>query len=234
MTITLQGISSMATRQVLQELTQQWQERGGDPVAMESVGGVDAARRVQSGQEAFDVVVLASDAIDKLLATGRVLAGSKVDLVLSSTAIAVRAGTPVSALPDISSEAALRAAVVAAPTIGYSTGPSGVALQKLFERWGIAQEIAPRIVQAKPGIPVGSMVASGEVALGFQQLSELIHVEGITIVGPMPAAVAIDTVFSAGVVAGSPHAEAVHNLLDFMASNEAVEAKLRQGMQAAA
>ena len=230
MSTQLQGISSMATRQVLAELIASWQASGGAPVHMESVGGVDAAKRVQAGEESLDVVVLASDAIDKLQAAGRVVAGSKVDLVLSSTAVAVRAGA---ALPDISSEDALHAAVLAAPSIGYSTGPSGVALQKLFERWGIADEIQARIVQAKPGIPVGSMVASGDVALGFQQLSELIHVQGICIVGPMPAAVAIDTVFSAGVVTGSAQADTAQRLLAYMAAPEATAAKRRQGMEPA-
>jgi molybdate transport system substrate-binding protein len=220
----------MATRQVLADLSSAWQGRGGAPVAIESVGGVDAAKRVQAGDEALDLVFLASDAIDKLLASGRAAAGSKVDLMLSSTAVAVRAGT---AHPDISSEDAVRAAVLAAPTVGYSTGPSGVALQKLFERWGIAEEVKARTVQAPPGVPVGSLVAQGQVALGFQQLSELIHVEGIDIVGPLPAAIAIDTVFSAAVVAGSPHAEVARQLLAFMASPEASDAKRRQGMQPA-
>ena len=230
MSAALNGISSMATRQVLADLSEAWQAQGGEPVQIESVGGIDAAQRVQSGDEAFDVVFLASDAIDKLQAAGRVLPGSKVDLVLSSTAVAVPAAAQ---LPDISTEDAVRAAVLAAPSIGYSTGPSGVALQKLFERWGIADEIKPRIVQARPGVPVGSLVASGEVALGFQQLSELIHVAGIQIVGSLPSAIAIDTVFSAGVVTGSANAEAVQRLLAFMASPEAAAAKRRQGMESA-
>lgn len=223
----LKGISSMATRQVLSDLAIAWQASGGAPLEMESVGGVDAAHRVQAGEEAFDLVFLASNAIDKLLASGRVEAGSKVDLVLSSTAVAVPAGA---VSPDIGSEDALRSAVLAAPSIGYSTGPSGVALQKLFERWGIAEEIQPRIVQARPGVPVGSLVAKGEVALGFQQLSELIHVPGITIVGPLPAAIAIDTIFSGAVVAGSCQSQAARDLLAFMAAPEAAQAKRRQGM----
>ena len=226
----MKGISSMATRQVLADLTAAWQVGGGEAIAIESVGGVDAAQRVQAGTEVFDLVFLASNAIDKLQAAGRVVAGSKVDLMLSSTAVAVPAGA---ALPDISSEDAVRAAVLAAPNIGYSTGPSGVALQKLFERWGIAEQIQPRIVQAKPGVPVGSMVATGEVALGFQQLSELIHVPGIQIVGALPAAIAIDTVFSAGVVTGSAHVDTAQQLLAFMASPEAADAKRKQGMEPA-
>ena len=220
----LKLISSMATRQVLAELAAAWQQACGVEVSIESVGGVDAAKRVQAG-EAFDGVVLASDAIDKLVAGGQVLAGSRVDLVRSSVAIAVKAGAP---RPDISTEAALRSAIAAAPTIGYSTGPSGTALVKLFERWGMA-----KIVQAPPGVPVGTLVARGEVALGFQQLSELMHLEGIAVVGTMPEAVSITTIFSAGSCAVSSQGENLGSLIAFMASPEAAAVKQRHGMDPA-
>ena len=218
----------MATRQLLADLATQWKRVSGIEVSIESVGGVDAAKRVQAG-EAFDGVVLAGDAIDKLIAGGQAVAGSRVDLVQSRVAVAVKAGAPV---PDISTEAAFRDAIEAAPSIGYSTGPSGVALIKLFERWGLLEVLQSRIVQAPPGVPVGTLVARGEVALGFQQLSELMHLDGITVVGTLPDAVAITTIFSGGTCAASMQRETAERLFAFMASAETVSVKQKHGMQA--
>lgn len=219
----------MATRQLLAELIAGFEAQSGLSVRMESVGGVDAAKRLQAG-EAFDVVVLASDAIDKLIASGHIAAGSKVDLVRSGVAVAVRAGAT---HPDIRSEAAVRAAVLAAKNLSYSTGPSGVALAKLFERWGIADTIKDRIVQAPPGVPVGTLVARGEVELGFQQLSELISLPGIDLLGGLPPEIQIITTFSGGVCAGSAKADSVGALLQYMNAPAADSVKQAQGMEPA-
>ena len=226
MTAPLKMISSMATRQVLADLAAGYEARASRKVALESVGGVDAAKRVRAG-ESFDAVVLASDAIDKLEQDGHVVAGSRVDLVRSETAVAVRAGAP---HPDIASEEAVKRAVRSAKSLSYSTGPSGVHLAKLFERWGIAAEIAPKIVQAPPGVPVGSLVADGKVELGFQQLAELIHLSGIDIVGPLPPAIQVVTIFSGGVATASARHDDVRAMLAFMASPAADDTKRRQGM----
>lgn len=222
----LAGISSMATRALLAELADACHEAQGRAVRFESVGGVDAAKRVAAG-EAFDLVVLAADAIDKLIAGGQVRAGSRTDLVHSGVAIAVRAGAP---RPDIGSEDALKRAVLAARTIGYSTGPSGVALGRLFERWGIAGTIAGRIVTAPPGVPVGSLVAKGEVELGFQQRSELMNLDGIAVIGPMPREIEIVTTFSGGVCTASTQPDAARAVLDFLASPATDDTKRRHGM----
>ena len=229
MTAAIQGISSMATRQRLAELVVAYESLRGIAARVESVGGVDAAARVQAG-EPFDFVVLASDAIDKLIAGEHLVQGSKVDIVRSGVAVAVRQGD---VKPDISSEEALRRAVLSAPSLGYSTGPSGVALIKLFERWGILGEVKNRIVQAPPGVPVGSMVARGDVALGFQQLSELMHLDGIDVVGPLPDAVQITTTFSAGICRSATQPRAAAELLQFMASPQAAPAISRHGMDPA-
>jgi len=222
------GISSMATRALLADLARAYEQRSGVAVMIESVGGVDAAKRVQAG-ESFDVVFLASDAIDRLIAAGHAV-GARIDLVRSPVAIAARQGAP---KPDVSSEVALKAAVLAARRISYSTGPSGVHLAKLFDRWGISADIAPRVVQAPPGVPVGSLVARGDVDLGFQQLSELMNLQGIEVLGCLPGETQFITTFSAGLCATSKQAGAVRAMLAFMNSSEAAEAKRRHGMEPA-
>ena len=223
------AISSMATKDVLTELTRAFEARTGQAVALESVGGVEVARRVQAG-EAFDVVALSRDALEKLSATGHLAAGSALDLAHSPVAVAVRAGAR---RPDIGDEAAVRRAVLAARTIGTSTGPSGIALGRLFERWGIAPELRDRIVTPPPGVPVGAFVASGRVELGFQQLSELAHLEGIDVLGPLPPAIQIVTTFAAAVGAAARQPEAARALIAFLVSPAAAEVKRCHGMSPA-
>ena len=124
----------------------------------------------------------------------------------------------------------MREAVLAARRIAYSTGPSGVALLELFQRWGIGELLRNRLLQAPPGVPVGSLLARGEATLGFQQLSELIGLPGIELLGPLPDAIRIDTVFCAAPCTASHRPEAVRALLDFLVSPECDEAKRRHGM----
>ncbi len=228
-TTPLRVISSMATKALLTDLVALLKTRVPQyEVQVESVGGVDAAKRVQAG-EAFDCVVLASNAIDKLLLGGQLLPGSRKDLVHSSVAVAIPQGA---SLVDISTEEALKQAVLHAPTLGISTGPSGVQLAEQFDRWGISEQIKDRMVQAKPGVPVAALIAQGEVALGFQQLSEMMGVPGITVLGPLPEAVQINTTFSGSVAATSDQADAVRTMLAFWASAACAGTKVRHGMQA--
>lgn len=225
----IRGICSMATKGLLLELAATYTRASGVPVSFEAAGGVDVARRVSAG-EPFDVVVLASDAIDKLVAAGKVDATRKTDVARSGVAVAVATNA---ARIDISTEKAVRRAVLDATGIAYSTGPSGIALLALFERWGIAGPIKSRLVQAPPGVPVGSLIARGEASLGFQQFSELIGVEGVTLLGPLPPEIQITTIFSAapGSLASQP--AATRGLLAYLASGDSAEAKRRHGMEPA-
>jgi len=226
----LRGISSMATKALLTDLCKQYLDKTGVPVHIESVGGVDAAKRVQAG-EAFDLVLLAADAITRLQDAGHVLAGSRCDWVDSPVAVAVPSQvTP----PDISSEAQLRAAVLAAPSLSYSTGPSGSYLEKLFTRWGVMDELKPRILVPPPGTPVGLLLAQGKVALGFQQRSELMNQADITLIGDLPTEVACITRFSSAIGASAVQDEArcqqVRRFLHFLAAPEQRDGKRRHGM----
>jgi molybdate transport system substrate-binding protein len=214
----------MATRQILAALAAAFESRTRQSVRVESVGGVDAAKRVRAG-EPFDVVVLAANVIDQLIAEGH-LQGARADVVTSAVGIGVRAGA---AAPDIGSADAVKRAVLAAGRIGYSTGPSGTYLSTLFERWGIAEALKDRIVIAPPGVPVTSLVARGDVDLGFQQLSELAG-DGVDVVGPLPAEIQSLTTFSGGVARTSPQPEAAARLLAFLTEPGLAEIKRRHLM----
>lgn len=225
----LHGLSSMATRGLLAELVPLCETSIGIALHLESIGGVDVLRRIQAG-EPVDWVVLASDAIDRLVLSGHLQPGSRVDLVRSEVAVAVPQGA---ALPDLSSASALREAVLAAPAVAYSTGPSGVAVQAMFERWGAAELLKPRTVVAPPGVPVAALLASGQATLGFQQLSELMGEPGIRVAGLMPPDSRITTVFSGAVGVQSGRSVAVRAVLDFWASAGLAEHKRRHGMDPA-
>ncbi|GAB2695192.1 molybdate transport system substrate-binding protein [Microbacterium marinum] len=207
----------MATRHLLAELL--------PDDTVESMGGVDAEKRVARG-EAWDVVVLASGALQRLAADGHV--GPATPFVLSQTGVAVPADgvgeRPSGAAYD--SVADLQDALRAARRIGYSTGPSGTALVSMIERWGITDAVG-QLVQARPGVPVAAALAAGEVDLGFQQLSELVGQPGIRILGVMPEGATIDTVFAAAVATASPSPARAAEVVAQLASDAVAPIKQR-------
>jgi molybdate transport system substrate-binding protein len=229
MTSEIRIVSSMATRRVLAELASRVESTLALRVSLESVGGVDAARRVRAG-EVFDAIVLAADVIDELIAAGRIVAGSRVDIAKSAVAVAVRAGAR---RPDLRSPEHVKDALLSARSVGYSTGPSGAYLARLFGDWGIADVLKGRVIVAPAGVPVGSLVACGEVELGFQQLSEFIGVDGIDVVGLLPASIQSITTFSGGISQTSTQPDAVRAALEFMAGPDATATKQRYGMEPA-
>ena len=215
----------MATRSLLAELGAEWNRRGGDEAVFESAGGVQALVRVRDG-EAFDVVVLADDAIESLAAADRVGADSRVAIARSDVVVAVRSGTR---RPDIGSETALREALRSARKIGHSTGPSGVALRRLFALWSVDTD---RLVEAPPGVAVAALLARGDVDIGFQQRSELIHAVGVDVIGAMPPGLEIVTTFSGAVCTVSTRSEHARELLAFLGSHATDAARRRHGFTA--
>ncbi len=221
----MRAISSMATRALLADLAAAARDAGLPSVEVESVGGVDAEARVAAGEQ-LDLVFLASGALARLAVGGHVDEATVTPIALSQTAVAVPSDAVATATATAPGGAAfadataLRAALRAAGRIGYSTGPSGTALVRLIEEWGLAEELGGRLVQARAGVPVAASLAVGDVDLGFQQLSELAGHPGVRILGVLPPDCAIDTVFAGAVAAASSHPGPAAKVLAFFASME--------------
>ena len=163
-----------------------------------------------------DLVILTAEAIDDLIARSKVVAGSRVDLARSGIGIAVRRGAR---KPDIASPEALKRSLLAAKSVAHSkTGLSGIYFPTVLARLGIADAMKPKIVMPDPGTPVGELVAAGAAEIGVQQISELLPVAGIEIVGPLPDALQKITTFTAGVLAAAKEPEAAAALVKFVAA----------------
>jgi molybdate transport system substrate-binding protein len=229
MTQALNCISSMATRHILAEIAASHGAATGRTVAVTSMGGVDAAKRVESG-DAVDVVVLAADALARLARGDFVRADSVVDIARSALAAAVKAGMP---QPDLSTDDAARRALLAARAIAYSTGPSGDHIVALFKRWEIFGALEPRLVKAPPGVPVGKLVADGAADIGFQQLSELRGLPGIEIAGPLSPALRAVTNFAAGIAASAADPQGSADFIAALRASSARDIYLRHGMEPA-
>jgi molybdate transport system substrate-binding protein len=196
-----------------------------------SMGNAPTAIPVRLARgEAADVVIAVRSALDGLILAGRVTPGSEVDLVRSRIGLAVKAGA---AKPDISTVEELRRTLLSAKSVAYSDSASGVYVSgQLFRRLGILDRMAGKahMIQA---IPVGKIVADGRAAVGFQQLSELLPIAGIQVVGPIPDAVQQVTVFSAGVSSTSGCRRQARRLIEFLASDKARAAIEHAGLEQA-
>ena len=220
-------MASNAFKEAYLELVPQFQEASGHKVVTSFVGSADIMKRMQAG-ESTDLLILARNSVDELIKLGKVVPGSRVDLAKSGVGVAVPAAAP---KPDISSADALKRVLLAATSIGYSSGPSGAYLAGLFQRMGIADELRPKIKQAAPGVAVGDLIARGEVEIGFQQVSELLSIKGIDFVGPLPPDVQQITVFSAGLHVAAAAPSAAGALARFLSSPAAVPAIRSKGME---
>jgi molybdate transport system substrate-binding protein len=178
--------------------------------------------------EPADIVIMARSELDALAKKGLVVEGSQVDLVRSRIGMAVRAG---SSVPDISSIAAFRHALLQARSIAYSDSASGVYIaSELYKRLGLEKELAPKS-KPIPAEPVGLVVARGEAEIGFQQMSELQPIQGITIVGPIPDELQKITIFAAGVVASSKQQDDARAFIRFLASTTSCPVITRSALE---
>jgi molybdate transport system substrate-binding protein len=177
------------------------------------------------GGEIVDVVIMAADGMDELNELGKV--GNGTAVASSGVGVAVQAGAP---KPDISSVDAFKRTMLAAKSIAMSTGPSGVYLAGLFRRLGIADAIKDKVKQVR-GVPIGEVIARGDAEIGFQQVSELLPIKGITYVGPLPIFLQKITVFTAAVHKDATATDGAKALIKFLTTPQAGEAFKRTGME---
>ncbi len=183
--------------------------------------------RLERGEPA-DVLIMVGYALGDLVTKGKVIADSRVDLVKSPIGVAVKSGAP---RPDIGSADSLKQALLAAKSIAYSDSASGVYVStEMFARLGIADEMKDKAKKI-PATPVGEIVARGDAEIGFQQISELLPVAGVDIVGPLPSELQKITVFSAGIATVSKEPDAGKALIKFLASPTASAAIVKGGLE---
>jgi molybdate transport system substrate-binding protein len=220
-------LSTQATEQACRELLPQFEKATGNTVKISYTGTLDAKKRIAAG-ESFDLLIMASPDIDGFLASGTLAPGSRIDIAKSGVGVGVKAGAP---KPDISSTDAFKKTLLAAESIGYSTGPSGNYVIALFDRLGIAVQIKPKLKQTGTGVFVGSIVANGDVEIGIQQVSEMSHFAGVDYVGPLPADIQKMTIFSSGIAANTKEPQAAKALIKFITAPSAADAFKKRGME---
>jgi molybdate transport system substrate-binding protein len=221
----IRALVSPAIRAAWLELAPPFEKASGHRLAAEWAG-IAAIRKRIGGGEVFDLVVGSSDSIDFLIKEKKLKA--KTHLAKAEAGAGVRKG---GRRPDLSSVEALKRELRAARKVAYSTGPSGVYLAGLFKRWGMAEELAPKLVLAPSGVMVGTFVASGEVDIGFQQKSELLQVEGIDYAGPLPAEIQVTTTFSAGFPAATKPLEAARAWVAYFTAPAAAPLLKKHGLE---
>jgi len=205
-------------------------ERTSGTKVMITWGATNSLLKDLEGGAGGDLAILTAEAIDDLISGGRVVAGSRVDLARSGIGVAVRKGAK---RPDIASPEALKRALLAAKSVAHSkSGMSGIYFPTVLARLGIADAMKAKIVIPDPGTPIGEVVAKGDAEIGIQQISELLPVAGIEIVGPLPAALQKITTFSAGVLTAAKEPDVAAALLKFVAS-EAPRLLKQKGLEPA-
>jgi molybdate transport system substrate-binding protein len=221
-------IASGATKEAVVELIPAFEKSSGHKVVPTWTGGANIKKQIAAG-EVYDLVIVAGRDIDDFIKDGKVMPGSRVDLMKSGIGVGVREGAT---QPDIRSSEALKRTILAARSVGYSTGPSGTYVLSMFERMGITDQIKPKLKQVPSGERIGTFIKSGEAEIGFQQISELIHEPGVSYVGPLPPEDQNITVFSAGIHRQAKQPETAKELIRSLTSPAATSIIKKHGMEA--
>jgi len=220
-------VGSPGFREAYTELVPGFEKTTGNKVTTNWGGVNEVAKRVAEG-EAADIVILPLAQIDDLIARGKLLGATKIIVAKSGVGVAIKAGAP---KIDLSSSDNLRKALLAAKSIAYSTGPSGAHMADLIKKWGIADQLKGKIVVSPPDTPVGEVIARGGAEIGFQQVSELLHVKGIDYLGALPPDINEITVFAAAVHKDARSGDAARALIKYLSAPEAAPVIKKTGME---
>ena len=220
-------LASTAIKDAYLELLPQFEKATGHKVTAAWSSTPDVQKRIVAG-EAADLVILGNSGPEELIKQGKLAANSRANFAKAGIAVAVRAGVP---KPDINSSEAVKKSVLGAKSVAYSAGASGIYLVSMFEKLGISEQVKSKLATVKPGEPVGEVVARGDAEIGFHQLSELIPVKGIQILGPLPADIQHITVFSGGIHSGTKEADGAKALVKFLTGPSAAPVITKHGLE---
>jgi molybdate transport system substrate-binding protein len=220
--------SGRATRAIVEDLGTKFEKASGHKVASSFMDVSETLTRIKGG-EIPDVVFNNQEGIDRLVKDGKVVADSVTVIARSGLGVAVGKGVP---KPDISSPEALKRALLAAKSITYNDpkngGASGTHIAKVLERLGIAKEVKSKTIYSKND--AGELVAAGKAGLGMTQISSLVSVAGIEIVGPLPGDLQANIIYSAAITTGAKNAAAAKALVNFLRTPESAKVITAMGM----
>jgi molybdate transport system substrate-binding protein len=220
-------IASTAMREVMDELVPMFERASGHKVAISFLSGAVLPVKMKEGAQA-DVVVTTPATIDDLVAAGKVTANTRVDFVRSGAGVAVRAGAT---KPDVGTPEAFKNALLAARSVGYSQGPSGVHFMSVLTKLGIADQVKAKGVVPPLGSRVGTLVAKGEAEIGVQQITELLQIPGIDFVGPLPKELQANIVYATATPASAKEKAAAAELVKFLSSEPALPVIKKVGLE---
>ena len=223
-------LTAGAFRSALEAVRPDFEKRTGHTLSIDKDTAGGLGKRIGGG-EAFDVTIITPKVIDELIAAGNIAAGSRRDVAKVGMGVAIRQGAKA---PDISTTEAFKRTLIEAKSVAYidpkAGGSSGIYFDKLLERLGIADQVRPK-AKLKQGGYVAELVASGEAEIAVHQISEIVPVEGVTLVGPLPPDIQNITVYSAGLAPVPRDAAAAKAFVDALTSPEAAKALAKQGME---
>jgi molybdate transport system substrate-binding protein len=225
-------LTAGAYKPVVLALVPAFEKQTGNKVTVDNGTTGQLKKRIEGG-EAFDLLVITPAVVDEMIASGKLAAGSQVKLASVGVGVVVKEGAP---KPDISTVDKFKQALLAAKSVAYidpaSGGSSGIYVDKLLVKLGIAEQIKPK-AKLKQGGHVADLIVSGEAELGIHQISEIVPVKGAALVGPLPKEIQNTTTYAAGLSTSAKDKDAVKELIEYLSGPDAAAVLKSKGMEPA-